>query len=224
MKTQERIFLLEKTANVEFTRKKVGELETNLNNLLKVYSEKHNYWDIEIDVWALVENPQQYYDNLLLKNSTIKAVKNFKLEPARVAETLGVPRAQFLQDIISPVPGTTGQGITQQLAMIQLNPSDKDLFDYIEGKFLINLPALELLLDRDRVYADKPEKLELVHYFENVRDMLNEHLKRGFLEPNNLYIIAQTFGLEYGKIDRFATKEEFKLDYKRLANIVQKMK
>lgn len=224
MKTQDRILLLEKSPSIEFNRKRVVELETNLNKLLKIYSEKHNYWDIEIDVWALVENPQQYYDNLLLKNSTIKAVKNFKLEPARVAETLGVPRPQFVQDIIAPVPGTTAQFVQQQLAMIQLHPVDKDLFNYIEGKFLINLPALELLLDRDRVYADSPSKLELVHYYEKVRDMLNEHLKRGFLEPNNLYIIAQTFGLEYGKIDRFATKEEFKLDYKRLANIVQKMK
>mgnify|MGYP001271761216 CR=1 FL=1 len=221
---KERILLLEREAGVAFTRKRIGELETNLNKLLTLYSKTHNYWDIEVDVWALVENPQQYYDNLLLKNSTIKAVKNFKLDPAKVAETLGVPREKFLQEIQAPVPGTTGQGLRQVVAMIQLHPTEKDLFDYIEGKFIINLTALELLLDKDRVYADTPEKIELVRYFEGVRDMLKEHLRRGFLEPHNLYIIAKSFGLDYGKVDRFATKEEIKLDYKKLAELVIKMR
>jgi hypothetical protein len=88
---------------------------------------------------------------------------------------------------------------------------------YHNGSFIVDGDGLEQELDRQRIYADTPKKIELLDYWERLAATLNEHLQRGYISTFDIYPLSRKIGLS-GE-----SSKEFIVNYKYLAPVIRDM-
>ena len=205
-----------------------NQLVDSLNLVLNRFKDKYNYFSQPIDeatAFDLVSEPLKFFDNLLLTNSPIKKIGNIQQNPEKLAEMLNVDRVGFIAAFTIELPGSRDSfnrsGVT---SFFKLQPSQKHLVSWQDGTFIVDEKALEENRELSRIYADTPKQIEEVKQWETLKDSLNNHLDKGFVDIIQVRTVAKCLGFEYGKVNRFEDKEEFIIDYKRLGEIVQRNK
>jgi len=160
---------------------------------------------------ALVLNPIEYFDQVMIKGAGVKPVKGLKVEPEAVALMYGVNRSGFIAGIQVETRGSRGH-----FASFKLRESLKYLLLFQDGMFIVNETELQKDIEAQKTYAETPEQIEILEYWENLANVLNKHLDKKYITEFEIYQLAQTLGLKN-------VNKRFTPNYQSLASIIKSM-
>jgi len=219
MKEQKKRLVFQNDLIIEQRTNFATQLVENCNSVLESFTTDWNLFDVPIDeptAWELIGDPVGFFDNLLLQNSPIKPFGNAKQNPVKLAELTGIDREGWKSTVTLLIPGS--QSVYNREGrheIFKLLPQHRYLVAYHNGQFIVDADGLEQELDRQRIYADTPAKLELLDYWENLANVLNQHLQRGYVSTLEIYPLSRSLGLDGN------SSKEFRVNYKHLAPIIK---
>jgi hypothetical protein len=185
----------------------------NLNQVVKVFHESQPFEKIDTSekAFSLVSDPVNYFDGSMIKGTGVKPVKGLKVDPETIAKMFGVGRPVFISGINLEVYGTHGH-----IAPFSLPENQKYLFLFNEGQFSINEIELQKDIEKNIVYAETPEQIELLGKWEHLTDTLNSHAQFINMDMMDSNRLAALLGLDY-KEGKFIPK------YSNLASQIKSM-
>jgi|WetSurMetagenome_2_1015567.scaffolds.fasta_scaffold132490_2 hypothetical protein len=186
-----KIKVFEQRNLVENTRMQTRQLCENLNNILKAFHQYQKFVKIENSdqAFELVTDPSGCFDDAIVKNCGLKPIGDQPLSAVNVASLFGIDRTGYQAALRMKVPGGMGSYTLASLPLAQ-----KQLFTWVNGRFSINETELEKFIDRSRIYADTKEKIELVSYWQQLTEVLNNHKDKKFMSESDGTRAADALG------------------------------
>jgi hypothetical protein len=194
-----------------------------LNALLEKFRKEYNYFHCTIDQnfsFDLVSDPIKLFDSLLRANSPIKPIGGQQIDIKELAKLVGINRDMFISDFTVTLPGSVNEyNRYGTKALFRLEPRYKNLITWDTDKFVLNEKQLNENFDFFRTFAETPEQVEMYEYWENLCNMMNTHLEKGFVKEYEVHSIAGRIGLiEKSQVITVGNfKKWFGIDYKKLA-------
>jgi hypothetical protein len=189
-------------ASIDARIKYANELVNSLNLILTRFKSDHNIFGQSIDenfAFSLVTNPIQIYDDLLLANSNVKGVAGKQPDPGKLAALVNVDRSQFVLDMTICQPGSRNQyQKAGTMAIMKLSTADREIVRWKDETFVLDEKALNQQCEIWKTFAESPEQIAEVEYWEQLCAVLNKHLdrkERKFLDLSDVIHIAHKLGL-----------------------------
>ena len=189
-----------------------SQVEMNLNKAVELFNSFQSFAKVESEkeAFAFAENPTEYFDRCMIAATNVKPIGNVPLNPESIATMYGINRQGFISSCVGKQPGGSN------IYPIKMTPRDRKLVNFENGRFKINEATLSERLELHRVYAESEAQNELLNYWENLANVLNAHIDKGFVNHFELFRTARVLGLhEDGK--------KFVVNYSELALAIKKI-
>lgn len=191
------------------------QVELNLNKALDVFHSSQSFAKIETEKEAMTfaENPIGYFDQLMIEATNVKPIGSVPLNPESIATMYGISRQSMISSCVAKMPGA--DTYQSQQYPIRMTPRDRAIINFKDGRFVINQEALEQRIEQNKVYAETPTQLEMLEYWENLCNILNNHIEKGFVNKFEIYKTSRALGL-------ISQNDKFAVDYAKLAHSIKK--
>jgi hypothetical protein len=169
----ERILIYEEKSRADMTRLHTRQLGDNLNQVVTAFHQFQKFATIENEsqAFTLVSDPVAYFDLVIVQHCGLMPVGDQPLSAVNVASLFNINRTGFQSAIKAPLPGAKGA-----FSIVLLPTLQRSLFTWSNGKFSVNEMELEKKIDQGRIFAESPEAIELVKYWQGLVELLNIHI------------------------------------------------
>ena len=206
MKDEKILISQNRDAGILF-RRDCENVMNRANDLIRHFQIFQQWKKIETlnDFIELVADPGALFDKVLLSNVNISVTGNIKLVPEKVADLLGIHRAEYL-NLVAGLPIDETYCKPCQKAKIKKGERSISLHEYeglqeylifSNGLFELDEPAIQSKAESLAIYATTPEQIETYNHWMNLCNMINEHKKRGLLATDDFQGFAKKLGLSF---------------------------
>lgn len=211
-------------------RKEIEAVQKKCNLLIDSFNSAQDFARINTlsEAEKLIQNPVEYFDNILIENCEIKSKTGRLPEPGTLASLFGINRDGYLEAIgWEIVPDKKCKGCTTaQIKLIRQKDilTPEHYFDnaayllFENGAFELNEAAIAETGETFDIYAESTEQLQLVEHYESLCKVLNEAILFHKVGSDKVQIIAQAFGF------LLTEKYELLVDYYGMINQIKFLK
>jgi len=227
---QKRILISTDNNGIATFKKSVQSTADEANSLIELYTSFQPWQRITTveDFITLVTNPADYFDSTLLANVEFKA-KGVTPDPGRLAELIGIHRAEFL-NLCSGlnIPDTDNcppcgkVRIKRGVRAISLYTFEqyRDYLLFTAGTFSVNQEAVDGSLDRFNAYAESPEEIEIYNLHFDFVKILNEFIRLYPISLTQTHAVKEAFRLHLTR----GGEGDFVVNTETLKNAINKLK
>lgn len=195
------------TAAKNTFRKELETVQLKAYQLIKAFNQHQSFVKIhsQDEFTALLQNPVEYYDTILIDSIDISSKTGLKPQPSVLAALYNIPRENYIESLgYELINDSSCEGC--QKAEVKLIHRKEVLtlenyqkyaayLKFINGTFIIDEAALEEKLNEFDIYAETPEALQMVEHYEKLCQVLNEAIEFHKLGTVQIQTLAQMFGL-----------------------------
>ncbi len=174
-----KILVYQNDEAIQAAIEKAHETIKTCNSLINKFAIRHNHFKTKVDenfAYKLLRDPVATFDELLRANSPIKPIAGKELDIVKLAELTGINREMFISDFTVVMPGTIDrynkQGV---IALYRLDVESTKLLIWQDNEFVLNKKAVADACEVFKTYAETPQELEKLKWFENFFENLNEY-------------------------------------------------
>lgn len=156
------------------------------------------------DFIQLIEDPAEYFDQVLINNTELKSTGNLRPNPEMVAKMFDVERESW-QNLVAgkpirsdckPCNKTTIRKGTRSISLAEFNQYQKFVI-FQDGTFYPDESAIQAKKESFKKFAKSPEEIKLVKHHQDLVTILNEHFKKGLCGPANIQEVAKLLNLRF---------------------------
>jgi len=227
---QKRILISTDNNGIATFKKSVQSTADEANSLIELYHAFQPWQRVtsQDQFITLATNPADYFDSTLLAHVEIKA-KGVTPDPARLAELIGIHRAEFLNLCSGlnipdtdncPPCGKVKIKRGQRAISLYTFEQNKSFLIFNSGTFSVNQEAVDGSLDRFNTYAETEEEIRIYNlHFDFVR-MLNEITKLTPISLTQTHAVKEAFRLHLTR----GGEGDFVVNVESMKNAINKLK
>lgn len=211
--------------------REVEAVKNEASALVQIFEEFQEFKKIETleDFEQLCSNPEQYFDETIRGNVSLKMTGGRQPEPTVLADLFGIDRENYIR-VITGLPITESCKPCQTSKVIKkagkpaLTYSKFHLYkNYLffeAGAFNLNTEAIAAHLEQFKTFASTPAQLAVLKHWQSLVDALNEHDKLYGIQGNSKQAIAKALNLHLER----AVEGAFMINPFHLKDEIQKNK
>jgi hypothetical protein len=195
----------EKKTEFESFERSVIDTAEKCNSLIATFHAFQDWQKIDtIEDWLyLVTDPQLYFDSVLIGSVKIDTGGR-QADPLVLASLVSVDRPNYL-NMVAGIPVFEDECIPcrklkqkkgSRAISISSYQSYQKYLIFNAGHFTVNEEAVELAKENFKIYADSPEKLEVVTFWENLCGVLNNYHTRYHIQNEDKRSICKALKLQ----------------------------
>ncbi|MBN2215009.1 MAG: hypothetical protein JW723_12275 [Bacteroidales bacterium] len=176
----EKKLIFENTKAIEAHRSLIKRQCEQLNEAIEAFHSYQPFKQLTSEASALeyLTGPLAEFDNTIISGLKIHRTPGLKLDCETIAQTYGINRPAFIQ----------------ATKTVHLNETLRKTITWQDGKFIVNEDELQKDLEQFKVYAETPEEIETLDHWKSLRDILNEHLDRKYIDKISANAVCHRLG------------------------------
>jgi hypothetical protein len=195
------------TILINENRSAVAEFQRSIDDVLSrsqdLMDQFHQFqtWkriNTEDDFIQLVNDPAEYFDQVLINNVDLKSTGNLRPNPEMVAKMFDVERESW-QNLVAGKPISDGCETCKKTKIVKGQRSIslaqfqqyQEYLIFQDGRFYADESAIQAKKESFKKFAKSPEEIKLVKHHQDLVTILNEHFNKGLIGPANIQEVAK---------------------------------
>jgi len=201
------------TILINENRSAVADFQRSVDNVLErsqeLVDQFHQFqtWkriNTKDDFIQLIEDPAEYFDQVLINNVDLKSTGNLRPNPEMVAKMFDVERESW-QNLVAgkpirsdckPCNKITIRKGTRSISLAQFQQYQEYLI-FQDGTFYSDESAIQAKKESFKKFAKSPEEIKVTKHYQELVDILNNHIKQGFAGPSAMSEISKLMNLRF---------------------------